>query len=149
MARKEDAVNWIEEIQIRRTEMDDPDMSRLEHPEKRYRDVEDRAERARYIEEDLRRLATYGDKWAYLGIWAEAKVYIQGISQTLRSGGLWEVESDSNLEYLREVEMEEYGTLKGILEQVFGSDARIPGWDEVKHRTRRPMKNKQDWSTRD
>lgn len=67
--------------------------------------------------------------WCYMGCYAEAEVsYPTGGGnrrlETLRSGGLWGIESDSDAKYAGEVEGQELADLKGHLSQ-FGI-----GWPE-------------------
>jgi len=69
-------------------------------------------------EEDYQCLEAYnrGD-WCMLGIWAEAEVQTQnhGVIQTIRSGGLWGIESDSGEVYLDEIANEELAALSSEL----------------------------------
>jgi hypothetical protein len=78
-----------------------------------------------YVLEDYRRCeALNNGDWNYIGVIAKAKlVGMGGVIQTLRSGGLWGIESDSDEEYIRQVEDEE---LKGWAEILrgFGFDAQ-------------------------
>lgn len=67
-----------------------------------------------YIEQDYRRMEALarGD-WCYFGIVAKAEVRLTtDVLQTIRSGGLWGVESDSRDEYLGSVEREELADLR-------------------------------------
>jgi hypothetical protein len=77
-----------------------------------------------YARQDSERLAAYnrGD-WHMQGCWAVAKVIVDGTCQTIRSAGLWGIESDSDDGYRREVEEEERENLLGILESL-GFDVR-------------------------
>ena len=60
--------------------------------------------------------------WCYLGIRAEAEIIgneqkdgpnkWHGVVQTISSGGLWGIESDSDRSYLEEVQEEELSNLK-------------------------------------
>jgi hypothetical protein len=64
----------------------------------------------------------HGD-WYFMGIRAEAEVSTssdQGgtwTRQTIKSGGLWGIESDSDEEFLKETEDEQISELKGILRE--------------------------------
>ena len=49
--------------------------------------------------------------WSYNGIRAEAEIVINGLCQTITSGGLWGVESDSDKDYISQIEREELGQL--------------------------------------
>jgi hypothetical protein len=70
-----------------------------------------------YVLEDYRRCeALNNGDWNYIGIIAKAKVVgMGGVVQTLRSGGLWGIESDSDEDYIRQVEDEELKSLAEIL----------------------------------
>ena len=59
------------------------------------------------------RLAEYrsGD-FGFIGIRAIARVCVNGIIQTLHSGGLWGIEDDSSEQYLCEIEQEELTQLR-------------------------------------
>ncbi len=69
-----------------------------------------------YCRRDFERMETYGKDWWMLGIWAEANVVINNVIQTVSSGGLFGVESDSKGDYLIEVAREEIVSLKAIME---------------------------------
>ena len=56
---------------------------------------------------------------------AETDVDIQGVLQTLTSGGLWGVESDGKV-YIEEVAAEEYNDLRKILISIGVSTAQLP-----------------------
>jgi hypothetical protein len=53
--------------------------------------------------------------FGFLGIRAEAEIVVNGVCQTITSGGLWGIESDFDRQYLSEVEQEEVDQLKAIL----------------------------------
>lgn len=78
-----------------------------------------------YVLEDYRRCeALNNSEWNYIGIIAKARVVGSGgVVQTLRSGGLWGIESDSGDDYIRQVEDEELTALAEILKG-FGGSAR-------------------------
>lgn len=74
--------------------------------------------RAASAEADYRRMESLnaGD-WHFVGVIAKALIVsANGVCQTLRSGGLWGVESDSEAEYLASVEAEELAALRAELE---------------------------------
>lgn len=80
-------------------------------------------DRQKYIQSDYERSERLnaGD-WCYMGCYAEAVVsYPTGSGnrrlETLRSGGLWGIESDSDAKYTSEIEVQELADLKGHLEQ--------------------------------
>ena len=53
--------------------------------------------------------------WAFIGIDAKAEVVIGNVCQTLHSGGLWGIESDSEESYLQEEESNQLAELRTIL----------------------------------
>ena len=55
------------------------------------------------------------EEWGFLGIQARAEIILDGVCQTITSGGLWDIESDSDDSYFRQVEHEELTSLRGIL----------------------------------
>lgn len=57
---------------------------------------------------------------------AEAEVVIEGVIQTLTSGGLNGIESDSEQEYLDEIIAEEWKSLRDVLKAVGVSTAELP-----------------------
>lgn len=78
------------------------------------------------VEEDYRRmeLLNRGD-WCFFGISAEAKVIVNGVFQTIRSGGLWGIESDSGDAYFRTVAAEELSNLRDTLAQLGFTEAQL------------------------
>ena len=87
-----------------------------------------------YMAQDEHRLQEYYEgKWHMLGISAEATVLIPAGSepptykiQKITSGGLWGIESDSNEEYLKQVEKEQVDELRGYLRIL-----NVKGADEI------------------
>ena len=63
---------------------------------------------------------------AFIGIRAEAEIVVHGVCQTITSGGLWGIESDSARQYLSDVEQEEVDQLKAILQSLGFSDSEFP-----------------------
>jgi hypothetical protein len=83
-----------------------------------------------YLDDDEDRRAEYerGD-FSFVGVRAEAEVAVDGVTQTLTSGGHWGIESDSK-EYLQEVAEEEYTDLRQILKTIGVATADVPaGFD--------------------
>lgn len=116
---RQDGANRILGICIVWHEDESPDLSWLDADSGRYTDVEDVEERERYEREDAARLqAFYDGGWHMKGCWAEAKVLVGGVTQTIRSGGLWGIESDAEDGYAREVEDDERHELLKILESL-------------------------------
>ena len=75
-----------------------------------------------WIDEDHRRLNSFGYSWCMLGCYASAQVSIKvnpsyETVDTIRSCGLWGIESDSDANYKKEVETEELEDLKAELEK--------------------------------
>ena len=61
--------------------------------------------------------------WCFIGIRAEAKYSVGNsragyLQQTITSGGLWGIESDSDASYLADVESEELAILRAQLEEI-------------------------------
>ncbi len=76
---------------------------------------------ASYLEEEgsERRLGQYERGYFWLiGIWAEADVVINGTIETIRSGGLWGIESDSDQAYLNDIIKEELDDLRSLLSEI-------------------------------
>jgi hypothetical protein len=77
-------------------------------------------------EQDYQRMESLNrGEWCYLGIIAKAVIVSAGgIIQTIRSGGLWGIESDSDAGYFAEVERDELAQLKAeLLSLGFGERA--------------------------
>ena len=74
----------------------------------------------REARQDYERMLSYGNDWVMIGIRAEAKLVIGGVTQTIVSGGCWGIESDSDESYLDEVRAEEENELQGILHELTG-----------------------------
>jgi len=71
-----------------------------------------------YALEDMRRLESFGDRWVTIGIYAKARIVIGNVLQTIRSGGLWGIESDSDESYIESIEVEELADLITILAEL-------------------------------
>jgi len=72
--------------------------------------------------------------WCYIGIYAVAEVVVGGVCQTIRSGGLWGVESDSGDDYFGSIETEELGQLTlTLLDLGFRRKAIESAIEEVEH----------------
>lgn len=79
-------------------------------------------QRRKYTLEDYERMEAYnrGD-WHCLGIHAQAQIDIGGTAsplQTIRSGGLWGIDSDSGDDSLRSVEDEQLSCLALLLAEI-------------------------------
>ena len=88
---------------------DDPDTSFLDQDE-----FEDRKEAFRR-----------GD-FSFVGIRAEAEIIVDGILQTIVSGGLYGVESDAGDAYIKEIACEEYTDLRRILKTLGVPTSELP-----------------------
>jgi len=91
----------IEKIEVYRMPDNDPDPSYLEQE-----GFEDRL--------DQYKRGVFG----YMGIVAKAEVVIDGICQTITSGGLWGIEDDSDEGYLNEIAQEQLNELSDQLEAI-------------------------------
>jgi hypothetical protein len=85
----------------------------------------------KYVRQDYERMESLnrGD-WYFLGISAEAKIsvpsgYQTGTLQTITSGGLWGIESDSEDSYLESIEQEELSELRSQLKALGFSSRAI------------------------
>ena len=100
----------------------DGDKSYLQQYDINSRDSEEQ----KYALQDKKRLeAYYNDEWYFIGIQAKAEIRINGISQTINSGGLYGIESDSSDEYFDEVFEEEKEELKDNLLELGFSEKEI------------------------
>ena|GEM_PF-2245781 len=110
----------LEEIRVVVEHDPDPDVSYLEQ------------------EDFEERLAAFqAGEFSFVGVHAEADVVIEGVVQTLTSGGLWGIESnsvenESGEEYLREIVVQEYEELRKILKTVGVPTSELPQAFEVK-----------------
>ncbi len=70
------------------------------------------------VEQDYQRSESLsGGDWCFMGVWCEAEVQLaSAVCQHIRSGGLWGIESDSDDDYLDQVECEQLAELR---EQLF------------------------------
>ena len=75
--------------------------------------------------EDRKEAFRRGD-FSFVGVRAEAEITVDGIIQTIKSGGLWGIESDAGDEYIREVAGEEYNDLRRILKTLGVPTSELP-----------------------
>jgi hypothetical protein len=66
------------------------------------------------------------DEVGFMRAYAEADVLIEGIEQTLTSGGTWGIEDDAEDEYLDEIIEQEWSALRGVLKTVGVSTEQLP-----------------------
>jgi hypothetical protein len=85
----------------------------------------------KYVRQNYARMESLsrGD-WCYMGIRGEAQIAVptapkNSIIQTITSGGLWGIESDSDKDYLASVEQEELSDLRGQLKALGFSSRAI------------------------
>lgn len=57
-------------------------------------------------------------EWYFLGVDAVAQIVVHGVIQTIESGGLWGIESDSDEDYIESVEKEEIDALRRVLAEL-------------------------------
>jgi hypothetical protein len=94
----------------------------------------------KYVAQDYARMESLnrGD-WSYIGIKAEAEISIPSGSystlQTIHSGGLWGIESDSDKSYFAEVQADELANLRAQLSALgFSKRAIAAAFKEVQHK---------------
>jgi len=75
--------------------------------------------------EDQKQAFQRGD-FSFVGVVAKAEIVVDGIVQTITSGGLWGIESDSDKTYIAEVAGEEYGDLRRILKTLGVPTSELP-----------------------
>lgn len=72
-----------------------------------------------YVAQDFDRMESlYAGNWSYIGIRAEAKIVVNGTIQTISSGGLWGIESDSDESHFAEVGADELADLRTTLHEM-------------------------------
>lgn len=109
-ARKRSAPQ-LHDIRVRVLPDEDPDTSYLDPNDPEWKD--------RYE-------AYRNGDFSFVGVRAEADVAIGGVIQTLTSGGLWGIESDSGDEHFKDVAGEEWNELRKILTDVGVSTSQLP-----------------------
>lgn len=74
------------------------------------------------------RLAQYNaSEFHFIGIRVEARININGLLQTISSGGLWGIEDDSDQGFLDETAQEELRELKGQLSALGFTERQLDG----------------------
>jgi hypothetical protein len=68
----------------------------------------------------------YRGEWWFIGIYIELELIVANTVQTIRTPGLWGIESNSGNRYFQEVERQEYEELIGILEKLGVSRRFVP-----------------------
>ena len=70
----------------------------------------------KYVAQDYARMEDLNNSgWGFIGIRAKAKIAVNSIQQTITSGGLWGIESDSDDSCFAEVQSEELADLRAQL----------------------------------
>jgi hypothetical protein len=80
----------------------------------------------KYVRQDYERMESLNaGHWCYIGIRATAEIAVSSVGiaggaliQTIRSGGLWGIESDSDKDHFAEVETEELAQLRVELKAI-------------------------------
>ena len=100
-----------------------------------YKGLEE-AEIRQYCKQDYERMEAYNNQqWYFVGIRAEAEIVVSGICQTITSGGIWGIESDSDKYYFAGVEAEELSELRKTLEALgFSKRAISTAFKSVQHK---------------
>ena len=112
----------IESILCQQTFDDDGDISYLQQYDINSKNPDERQN----AKQDKKRLeAYYNDEWYFVGVQAIAEIRIDGLLQTISSGGLWGIESDSSDEYFDEIFEEEKEQLKDVLLQLGFTEKQI------------------------
>jgi hypothetical protein len=109
----------VRAIRVRVLHDDDPDPSYFDSGDPEYKD-QDEARRKEYENGDF----------SFVGVRAEAEVVVENVIQTITSGGLWGIESDSGEGYIDDVALEEYDNLREILKAIGVSTAQVPVGDK-------------------
>ena len=80
-----------------------------------------------YREQDQERLDAFNrGYWRMVGVRAEVEVTIAGTVQTIRTPGVWAVESDSGQSYFNDLGTQEYAELLAILAEIGIPKNRVP-----------------------
>jgi hypothetical protein len=108
----------VRKVRVRVLHDEDPDPSYFDSGDPAYKD-QDEARRKEYEDGDF----------SFVGVRAEAEVVVEGVIQTITSGGLWGIESDSGEGHIEDVALEEYDNLREILKAIGVSTAQVPVGD--------------------
>ena len=108
----------VRKVRVRVLHDEDPDPSYFDSGDPAYKD-QDEARRKEYEDSDF----------SFVGVRAEAEVVVENVIQTITSGGLWGIESDSGEGYIEDVALEEYDNLREILKAIGVSTAQVPVGD--------------------
>ncbi len=78
----------------------------------------EKAMRQNALQDYARMESLQNGEWGFIGIRAQAEIAVCGVCQTITSGGLWGIESDSEEEVFREEAREQLAELRGILNEL-------------------------------
>ena len=117
-----EAQDLLLEAQDRLAECDCDESGNWSHRELQYFNTsgnyegEPLANIVQYTKQDYERMESLNNgDWGFIGIGAQAEIVIGGICQTIRSGGLWGIESDSDETCLQGIEKDELADLRRVL----------------------------------
>ena len=65
-------------------------------------------------------------EFSFVGVRAEAEIVVDGVIQTITSGGLWGIESDAGDEHIHGIAQEEYTDLRKILKTLGVPTSELP-----------------------
>ena len=81
---------------------------------------------AEYRDVDYKRAEAFNNsEWSFVGVQAVATIETNGLRNRLTSGGLWQVESDSDAAYLAEIGAEQVDELRDVLLELGFTPAEI------------------------
>ncbi len=89
----------------------------------------------KYVRQDYDRMESLnrGD-WCFIGVSADAEIVLGDTCQTITSGGLWGIESDSGSDYFAETEQEQLAELREQLHAIgFSKRAISAAFKTVEH----------------
>jgi|HubBroStandDraft_5_1064220.scaffolds.fasta_scaffold65854_2 hypothetical protein len=110
----------VRAIRVRVLHDEDPDPSYFDSGDSESKDQD----------EERRKEYENGD-FSFVGVRAEAEVVVENVIQTITSGGLWGIESDSGEGYIEDVALEEYDNLREILKAIGVSTSQVPVGDKT------------------
>ena len=127
----------LQQIAVRREQDESPDVSWLEDVGRHAGRGITREELIQARAEDAARLEAFNrDEWTMVGVYATAEITVAGVVQTIRTGGLWGIESDSDPDYFATVGREELDQLAAMLEELGATPEQL---QEVKNTAPAPV----------
>jgi hypothetical protein len=86
----------------------------------------EKKELALHARQDYERMESLNKgNWCFLHVRAEAEININSVIETISSGGLGGIESDSGEDYLKEIEKEELTNLTEVLKELGFKESQI------------------------